>query len=410
MQSTRMPAMNGNEDNSSITLEEFVETLPKVELHAHLNGCIRESTLFELAAERNVTLSNHHFCQSDTFSYSPGSMYNIRPRSLQDCFNMFAEIPKCVNDLVSLRRITSEALDDFAFHHVAYLELRSTPKRLLRDYQQTNETEICTKKEYVEAIVSVMKEFERLEQTRFKQEKINDANPRLPLVPRFIVSVDRSASINDALEHVQLAIDMYQSDNEYVVGVDLGGNPTKNDFQDYEPAFRLARNAGLKVTIHCGEVPCGESAKDENEKLARAYQEAEAVLRFRPDRLGHALLLPDSLQSTLDGSHIAIETCPTSNVMTLELATSFHGNLIEGLKCHPRLGHWLQSEYPISVSTDDSGVFHTDPTKELLLLAIAYNLNEATLKKIVLQSMDHAFCDDKTRERLKEAMSAKVAS
>jgi adenosine deaminase len=126
VRSRLLPLMNTNQDSSSNTLQEFVESLPKVELHAHLNGCSRESTLFELAAERNVTLSNHHFCQSNTFSY-PGSMYNIRPRSLQDCFNMFAEIPKCVNDLVSLRRITREALDDFAFHHVVYLELRSTP-------------------------------------------------------------------------------------------------------------------------------------------------------------------------------------------------------------------------------------------------------------------------------------------
>jgi adenosine deaminase len=79
------------------------------------------------------------------------------------------------------------------------------------------------------------------------------------------------------------------------------------------------------------------------------------------------------------------------------------------LKCHPRLGRWLEY-YPISVSTDDSGVFHTDPTKELLLLAIAYNLNEDSLKKIVVQSMDHAFCDDKTKERLKDAMSTNLAS
>jgi adenosine deaminase len=322
---------------------------------------------------------------------------------------MFAEIPKCVNDLVSLRRITREALDDFAFHHVVYLELRSTPKRLLRDRRQTDETETCTKKEYIEAIISEMKEFERREEQRFEQEKNNHANHRLPLVPRFIVSIDRSASINDAMDHVKLAINMYQSGNEYIVGVDLGGNPTKNDFRDYEAAFQLARNAGLKVTIHCGEVPCGESANDKDEKMAKAFQEAEAVLRFNPDRLGHALLLPDSLQSSLDSSHIAIETCPTSNVMTLELATSFHGNLVEGLKCHPRLGRWLEY-YPISVSTDDSGVFHTDPTKELLLLAIAYNLNEDSLKKIVVQSMDYAFCDDKTKERLKEAMSTNLAS
>ena len=156
-----------------------------------------------------------------------------------------------------------------------------------------------------------------------------------------------------------------------------------------------------------GEVPCRNSSHNTDIKLAKAYEEAEAVLRFTPDRLGHALLLPDSMQSLLDKSRIPIETCPTSNVMTLELATSFHGNLIEGLKCHPRLKHWLETDYPFSVSTDDSGVFHTDPTKELLLMSIAYNLDEMSLKKIVLQSMDHAFCDDTTKNRLESMIESR---
>lgn len=214
-------------NQQSSTLEEFVEKLPKVELHAHLNGCVREATLFALAAERNVQLSDHHFCQSNTFE---NAMYNVRPQSLQDCFDCFAEIPKCVNDVLSLQRITREALQDFASHHVTYLELRSTPKRLKRNFQ-SNEEELCTKKEYIEIVVSVMKEFECQEQARYEEECSSNDNPdscpRLPLVPRFIVSVDRSASKNDAAEHVQLATDMYQSGDPYVVGVDLGGNPTK---------------------------------------------------------------------------------------------------------------------------------------------------------------------------------------
>lgn len=209
--------------------EELIEKIPKVELHAHLNGCIRESTLFELAKERSVKLSTHHFVESSTFSDESNKMYNVRPRSLQDCFDMFAEIPKCVNDLVSLRRITVEALQDFAQHGVAYLELRSTPKCLLRDCKSEMK-ETCTKKEYIETIVSVMKSFQRHDRERFEITCVANGvsySCRLPLVPRLIVSVDRSSSVKDALEHVQLAIEMVQSGNEYIVGVDLGGNPTK---------------------------------------------------------------------------------------------------------------------------------------------------------------------------------------
>jgi adenosine deaminase len=207
-------------------LQEFVEIMPKIELHAHLNGCIRESTLFALANERNVTMSEHHFVQSSTFSAN--TMYNVRPRSLQDCFDMFAEIPKCVDDLVALKRITREALEDFAQHHVAYLELRSTPKQLVTVHG--SKEGLVGKREYIETVVSILEEFEREEQARYQRECDLNSPSRLALVPRFILSVDRSASVEDAMEHVRLAIDLVQSGNTYVVGVDLGGNPTMVSF------------------------------------------------------------------------------------------------------------------------------------------------------------------------------------
>jgi adenosine deaminase len=46
-------------------LKSFVDRIPKIELHAHLNGCVRESTLLELAKERGIQLSEHHFADED---------------------------------------------------------------------------------------------------------------------------------------------------------------------------------------------------------------------------------------------------------------------------------------------------------------------------------------------------------
>jgi adenosine deaminase len=203
---------------------QFVEALPKVELHAHLNGCIREATLFELAKDRGVTLSEHLFSETPV-SAQDHSMYNIRPRSLQDCFAMFAEIPKCVNDLAALERITAEALEDFALHHVVYLELRSTPKVLL---VSSSGNESADKKLYCETILRCMSEFELRENERYNLEMSSGkATSRLPMVCRFIVAVDRSGSKDEALEHVELAIALKCAHQESVVGADLGGNPTK---------------------------------------------------------------------------------------------------------------------------------------------------------------------------------------
>jgi adenosine deaminase len=142
---------------------------------------------------------------------------------------MFAEIPKCVDDVVALRRITREALEDFAHNHVAYLELRSTPKQLVSVHG--SDEGLLSKREYIETVVSKLEEFEREEQARYLREFDLNSQSRLALVPRFIVSVDRSASVEDAMEHVRLAIDLVQSGNKYVVGVDLGGNPTVVSFK-----------------------------------------------------------------------------------------------------------------------------------------------------------------------------------
>jgi adenosine deaminase len=114
--------------------------------------------------------------------------------------------------------------------------------------------------------------------------------------------------------------------------------------------------------------------------------------------------MPSSLRPILESHPIPVEVCPTSNVMTLELATSFQGNLVEGLRRHPQLEYWLKKGYPISISTDDPGVFHTDPTKEWILLVVTFNMNVAQIKRIILESLDHAFCDNSLKKVIRESI------
>ncbi len=124
---------------------------------------------------------------------------------------------------------------------------------------------------------------------------------RLPLIPRLIISVDRAGTIEQADENINLAIELFQQqqqsslDPKYIVGVELGGNPTRNDFRIFESSFERARRAGLHVSIHIGEVPMLQSNNNEDAR----YNEALAVIHFRPDRLGHALTLVTTLMNYL---------------------------------------------------------------------------------------------------------------
>jgi adenosine deaminase len=225
------------------------------------------------------------------------------------------------------------------------------------------------------------------------------------------------------MEHVDLAIQLREDYDfkDLVVGIDLGGNPLKRDFTDFRKCFEKARANNLKVTLHCGEVPCDEKLGGTS---SREYQDAECILAFKPDRLGHALLLPPSLQEQLLQLQIPVETCPTSNVMTLELNDTTHSSstesVVEGLRRHPQLSAWLFGEdtsnevscvvenkfpsHPISICTDDSGVFNTDATQELALLVAAFQTRGVgiqELKDLIFQSVDFAFCDDQTKKEVK---------
>jgi hypothetical protein len=86
-------------------------------------------------------------------------------------------------------------------HHVIYLEVRSTPKRLLVQHQPDNSNNnVATKRDYVDTVLSVLHEFQQQDEDRYQREikeynnhhnsKEQQQLPRLPMTCRVIISVD----------------------------------------------------------------------------------------------------------------------------------------------------------------------------------------------------------------------------
>lgn len=69
---------------------------------------------------------------------------------------------------------------------------------------------------------------------------------------KLLISINRKQGYKAAQENIELAIDFIKKYPQYIVGLDLSGDPmTGNTFLEL---LEKARMAGLKIAIHCAEV------------------------------------------------------------------------------------------------------------------------------------------------------------
>ncbi|XP_068668455.1 N6-mAMP deaminase isoform X2 [Aristolochia californica] len=357
------------EDDQKVAME-WCLSLPKIELHAHLNGSIRNSTLLELAkvlGENNVidfAVVEHIILKDD--------------RSLVETFKLFDLIHILTTDHATVTRITKEVVEDFALENVVYLELRTTPK---------NEAIGMTKRSYMEAVIKGLRAVDSVDCSFVpfdENTKISIESPsmnclckdkRRKIYVRLLLSIDRRETTEAAMETVLLALEMK---NMGVVGIDLSGNPVVGKWSTFLPALTFAKEQGLSVTLHCGEV--------HNPK------EVQVMLDFHPQRIGHAICLGDEEWRTLKSYSIPVEICLTSNVRT---------------GCVPFINdhHFVdlyKTKHPIVLCTDDTGVFCTSLSHEYNLAASTFGLDKAEMAKLAADAVEFAFVDDGVKNALKQ--------
>ncbi|KAL4628426.1 hypothetical protein ACB092_05G237900 [Castanea dentata] len=349
---------------------EWCVSLPKVELHAHLNGSIRDSTLLELArvlGEKGVIVFSdveHVILKND--------------RSLTEVFKLFDLIHILTTDHTTVKRITQEVIEDFASENVVYLELRTTPKR--------NDSIGMTKRSYMEAVMEGLRAVSPVDVAFAPHNDdagslreslpINDAGDgkRKKIYVRLLLSIDRRESTAAAMETVKLALEMRDLG---VIGIDLSGNPVVGEWMTYLPALEFAREHGLYVTLHCGEVP--------NPK------EIQAMLDFIPQRVGHACYFEEDDWKKLKHYNIPVEICLTSNVVTASVSS---------LDVH-HFADLYNAKHPIVLCTDDAGVFSTSLSNEYKVAASAFGLGKREMFQLAKDAIEFTFADDGVKQDLR---------
>lgn len=194
-----------------------------------------------------------------------------------------------------------------------------------------------------------------------------------------ILCIFRAGSPEDAASTVRAAI---RRRDHGVVGIDLAG-PEACPAAPFLHAFRMARDAGLGITLHAGEA-CGP------ENIA------EAVDAFGATRIGHGLTLwkDPALLARLVDADVAIESCPTSNI---------HTGQVRNLTEHP-FRRYLDAGAALTLSTDDPSLSRITSCSEWAACAAAFGLDRNDFLTLNRNAIRHAFVSPGVRAALERRL------
>lgn len=327
-----------------------IEQTPKIELHAHLSCSMTRKSFAKLMA-----IKDKHADLSFVDQTSDNEVFFRE---------VFPKLVAAIEGKKDLKFVTSEVLASFEDDGVRYAEFRSTPKKL------NDNTSIFG---YVENILEVMDQWKGTESsTQMKRE---------PMESRFILSLNRSRP----QEHFFDVIKQVKRDPkwaQYITGVDFSGDPYQRDVNDYRKCFEMAREAGLKLTIHTAELPFHSV-------------ETPGILALNPERLGHFIYYTEEEFQLVKEKGIHIEACPTSNFVTSPTISP---------NAHP-INEMYTRELSLSVCTDDQLIFNKTLSEEIKTVTDAFGYDMEFVEKICRNALQAAFIND---SRLKSRLGHEI--
>ncbi|KAL5280612.1 ADAL family protein [Megaselia abdita] len=333
-------------------MEDFIKKCPKVELHAHLNGSLSIETLQKLAIIK-YGKSNSRFKElCDDFR-------NFEDHSMSECFQKFKFAHELTSTLECLREATLLAIKEFSEDNVVYLELRTTPKS----------TEEMSKRDYLENVLLAIK-------------KASEDYPNI--LVKLLPSIDRSQGLDSAEEMFSLVLDFLEDDRfkDIIKGIDLSGNPTVGNFGVYKNLLVRAREASLKLALHCGEV--------ENPS------EITEMIEFGMDRCGHGTFISGENFELLKEKKIPVECCLSSNVVC-GTVKNFNEHHFKRL---------LDANHPVVICTDDLGIFNSNLSSELTIAFNTFSLTIDDLRKVITNAVNCSFAAEEDKSDILKKIEA----
>ena len=384
--------------NPRIT-DEFLRQIPKTDLHLHLDGSLRLSTLIELAKQQRVKLPSR---SEDGLRRL---VFKHKYADLTEYLECFAHTCAVMRDAESIERIAFELAEDNLAEGVRYIEVRYAPQ--LHVHERLS---------FVETVRAVDRGLRRAQRGHNRTAAVRDGDdvpfhygiivcalrfftPTMSSYYRQLFHVlshtpSEQVSSIASLELARAAVDLIRDEGLPLVGFDLAGAEAGYAAEEHRAAFQYCHSHFLKKTIHAGEAYGPESI-------------FQAITDCYANRIGHGawLLTPSMIQDPsikdrkaycrqlaeyIASQRITVEVCLTSNAQT-------NPKMVD-IARHP-LREMLDREMSISLCTDNRLVSHTTVTGELRLAAQHLKLTPRELRNVILAGFKGSFFPGSYREK-----------
>ena len=320
----------------------------KIELHVHLEGSIRPPALLEIAHRNGQPLP------ADNVE-DLAKLYEFTD------FDHFIEVwlltTNCLRGAADFRQVAVDYAAEAASFGAVYVEGIFSP---------------C---ERVARGVSWEDIFEGY------ADGVAEAAEAHGVTMRFTPDIYRSVDVELAEECARVAV-RYR--DRGVVGLGIGGSERATSLARYQRAFDIARDGGLPLVPHAGELPQVGTGPDATGGAAAVWE----ALGLSPARIRHGIhAVTDAvLLRELVDRGIVLDVCPTSNLRTRS---------VTDLAAHP-LPALRAAGVACTINSDDPAMFGTDLGREH---EVAESLGISAADAYAA-GVAGALCDDETRTRL----------
>lgn len=322
-------------------------TLPLTDLHRHLDGNIRPSTIFSLAQQHGIALP-----ADSVEALIPHVQVTENEPSLVAFLSKLDWGVNVLADLDACKRVAYENIQDLHHAKIDYAELRFSPYYMAMAHKLPLEGVIDAVNDGINA-------------------GIRDYNVSCKLIG----IMSRTFGIEACQKELQAIL----SRRDYFVAADLAGDELSQPGEQFVGHFKSARDAGLRITVHAGEA-------------AGAQSIWQAIKELGAERIGHGVKAVEdpTLLEYIATHDIGMESCLTSNIQTSTVGT---------LASHP-IKAFLQHGIQVSLNTDDPAVEGIELEHEYTIAHKELGLSLEQCENLQRNGLKSAFLSDSERKAL----------